>query len=89
MPVFGDWEGSFERKYVLLVDHEMSAFELMGIYLLPIKLPFLKTPWNHNEGGKCDFRKRPGEVGGHDQHLSKGSKEDEGQRSGRPRRFVS
>ena len=31
-----------------------------GIHLLPLKLPFLGTPWNHNEGGKCDFRKHPG-----------------------------
>ena len=66
--------GGIEMSYAFLVDHDLSACLYGGINLLPIKLPFLGTPWNHNEGGKCDFRKPRWVVMTIAPHLSKGSR---------------
>ena len=51
-----------EKICFFLVDHELRMCLLLWAdsFAAQIKLPFLGTPWNHNEVGKCDFRKHPG-----------------------------
>ena len=54
----------------------MCVFAFMGELICCLSsCLFLGTPWNHNEGGKCDFRKLPRwVVMTIAPHLSKGSR---------------